>query len=362
MLNIKLDTIIYGDSLSKLKSFPDNSVDLIFADPPYNLQLKNVLYRPNNTKVSAVNDDWDKFSSFEEYDKFSIQWLTECRRILKDSGTLWVIGSYHNIFRVGKILLDLGFWILNDVQWVKTNPMPNFKGTRFTNASETLIWCKKSEYQKKYTFNYKIMKSLNGGKQMTSIWNIPICSGKERLRNDNGEKVHSTQKPEELLKRVILSSTQEGDVVLDPFFGSGTTGAVCKKLKRHFIGIEKEMKYIRVARERIANVSTFFNEVNLKEETKTYHKVPFKELINAGFIKVGSKLYSRKRYNKEAFVLETGNLEMDGINGSIHKIGAIVEHTPSCNGWNFWYCKYKNKIYLLDELREEYFLSKGVKL
>ena len=357
MSDIKLDTIIHGDSLVKLKRVPDKSVDLIFADPPYNLQLKNELYRPNHTKVSAVNDNWDKFSSFEEYDQFSIEWLTECRRILKDTGALWVIGSYHNIFRIGKILLDLGFWILNDIQWVKTNPMPNFKGTRFTNASETLIWCKKSENQKKYTFNYKTMKAFNGGKQMTSIWTIPICSGNERLRDENGDKLHSTQKPEELLKRVILSSTNEGDVVLDPFFGSGTTGAVCKKLKRHFIGIEREDKYIEIAKDRINNISTFFEEVHLKEAEKSPSRVPFKTLIDSGFIRVGAKLYTRKRYGKEALVLDTGNLMLDGMIGSIHQMGAFIEKTQSCNGWGFWYYQEKDKFYLLDEIRKAYFLA-----
>lgn len=357
MSDIRLDTIIHGDSLSKLKRIPDKSVDLVFADPPYNLQLKNELYRPNHTKVSAVNDDWDKFSSFEAYDQFSIEWLTECKRVLKDTGALWVIGSYHNIFRIGRILLDLGFWILNDVQWVKTNPMPNFKGTRFTNASETLIWCKKSESQKKYTFNYKIMKAFNGGKQMTSIWTIPICSGNERLRDENGDKLHSTQKPEELLKRVILSSTNEGDIVLDPFFGSGTTGAVCKKLKRHFIGIEKEDKYIQIAEDRIDSITTFFEEVHLREDDKSLCRVPFKTLIDTGFIRAGSKLYTRKRYNKEALVLNTGDLMLDGMIGSIHKIGAFIEKTQSCNGWGFWYYQEKDKYYLLDEIRKAYFLA-----
>ncbi len=233
---VEYNKIIIGDCIEELKKLPEKSVDLIFADPPYNLQITDGLYRPNNTKVDGVFDDWDKFASFEEYDNFTQNWLRECRRVLKDTGTIWVIGSYHNIFRVGKIMMDLGFWILNDVQWYKTNPMPNFKGTRFTNATETLLWCKKSEIQKTYTFNYRLMKHLNDGKQMKSVWEIPLCGGNERLRDKDGVKLHSTQKPEELLKRVILSSSNEGDIVLDPFFGSGTTGAAAKKLRRNFIG------------------------------------------------------------------------------------------------------------------------------
>lgn len=255
--NLEVNKIYQGDCLNILKTFPDNFVDLVFADPPYNLQLQNELYRPNNTKVNAVNDEWDKFANFEVYDKFCINWLTECRRVLKKNGTIWIIGSYHNIFRIGKIMMDLGFWILNDIQWYKTNPMPNFRGVRFTNATETLIWCKRSEDQKKYTFNYKLMKEFNNGKQMKSVWEIPLCTGKERLKDENGIKAHSTQKPKELLKRVILSSTNEGDLILDPFFGSGTTGAVAKEFKRNFIGIEKEEKYVKIAEKRIKDVNLF---------------------------------------------------------------------------------------------------------
>ena len=243
---VEYNKIIMGDCIEELKKLPEKSVDLIFADPPYNLQITDGLYRPNNTKVDGVFDDWDKFASFEEYDNFTQNWLRECRRVLKDTGTIWVIGSYHNIFRVGKIMMDLGFWILNDVQWYKTNPMPNFKGTRFTNATETLLWCKKSEIQKTYTFNYRLMKHLNDGKQMKSVWEIPLCGGNERLRDKDGVKLHSTQKPEELLKRVILSSSNEGDIVLDPFFGSGTTGAAAKKLRRNFIGIEKRQSMFKL--------------------------------------------------------------------------------------------------------------------
>nr|MCR5504987.1 hypothetical protein [Elusimicrobiaceae bacterium] len=359
-MNIVRDVIIKGNCLEELKRLPGKSVDVVFADPPYNLQLKNPLYRPNNTMVDAVDDQWDKFSSFEEYDNFTIEWLTQCRRVLKDNGTLWVIGSYHNIFRVGKILMDLGFWILNDIQWIKTNPMPNFKGTRFTNASETLIWCKKSETQKKYTFNYKLMKQLNNDKQMTSTWTIPICGGKERLRDSNGEKLHSTQKPEELLKRIILSSTEVNDLILDPFFGSGTTGAVAKKLKRHFIGIEQEEKYIKIAQDRINKITSLLPEATIVIPEKTkIQKVPFKTLIDVGIINSGEKLYSRKRYNKEALILQDGNLLLDNSTGSIHKIGALIEKTTSCNGWLFWYYKRDKKVFLLDELRKLYFSKIG---
>ena len=249
---METNRIIQGDCVEVLKSLPSESVDLIFADPPYNLQLKKELNRPDNSKVNAVNDDWDKFSSFKKYDFFTYCWLKECKRILKSNGTIWVIGSYHNIFRVGKTLQDLGFWILNDVIWRKTNPMPNFKGTRFTNAHETLIWASKKEASK-YTFNYNAMKSLNGDIQMRSDWDIPICSGKERLQH-NGEKVHSTQKPEMLLSRIILSSTNPDDIVLDPFMGSGTTAFVAKKLKRNWIGIEKENKYIKLIQNRIKKI------------------------------------------------------------------------------------------------------------
>jgi len=265
---MKLDTIIQGDCIHELKKIGDNSVDLIFADPPYNMQLENKLYRPNNTKVAGVDDEWDKFACFSEYDAFCVAWLTECRRVLKDTGTIWVIGSYHNIFRVGNIMLNLGFWILNDVTWHKTNPMPNFLGTRFTNATETLLWCSKAKGLKKYTFNYKLMKKYNGNKQMTSVWQIRLCVGEERLKGKDGKKAHSTQKPEELLKRVILSATKRGDVVLDPFFGTGTTGAVAKKLNRHYIGIEKESEYIELAANRIRDICGLYAEADWLEENE----------------------------------------------------------------------------------------------
>ena len=246
--------IYTGNCIDLLPELPEKSAKLIFADPPYNLQLRQELYRPNQSRVDGVNDEWDQFSSFESYDEFTRQWLNACRRVLADDGTIWVIGSYHNIFRVGKVMMDLGYWILNDVQWHKTNPMPNFRGVRFTNATETLIWAKKSEKQKKYTFNHQVMKQLNDGKQMTSVWQIPLCTGKERIKDENGKKAHSTQKPEALLERVILSSSDEGDLVLDPFLGSGTTCAVAQKLNRRSIGIEQDPRYVEIAEHRLKSI------------------------------------------------------------------------------------------------------------
>ena len=356
MSELKINNIYKGDSLEILKTFPSKCVDLIFADPPYNMQLKSDLYRPNNTKVDGVNDEWDKFSSFKEYDNFCKSWLKECKRVLKDTGSIWVIGSYHNIYRVGNIMLNLGYWILNDVTWYKTNPMPNFLGTRFTNATETLLWCSKGENYKKYTFNHKLMKKYNGGKQMPSVWNIGLCIGSERIKGKDGKKAHSTQKPEELLKRVILSTTNKDDIVLDPFFGTGTTGAVAKKLGRNFIGIEQEQKYIDIAKKRIDSINYLLPEASWIEEEKEHQiKVPFIDLIKDKFILAGDILYTRKRYNKKAKVLDNGNLLYENnITGSIHKIGSLVQQTVSCNGWKFWYVIKNNKSILLDDLRMQY--------
>jgi DNA modification methylase len=351
---MKLNTIINGDCVEELKKIPDNSIDLIFADPPYNMQLENVLYRPNNTKVAGVDDEWDKFSSFSDYDNFCIAWLKECRRILKNTGTIWVIGSYHNIFRIGNIMLDQGFWILNDVTWYKTNPMPNFLGKRFTNATENLLWCSKKKECKSYTFNHKIMKKYNGDKQMTSVWQIGLCIGEERLKGDNGKKAHSTQKPEELIKRVILSTTKQGDIVLDPFFGTGTTGAVAKKLKRNYIGIEKEKEYITLAKKRIENVREYFKEADWQEEKDKKVRVPFKTLLKEKIIIVGEQLHTGKKYSASASVLSDGKLQYNNTKGSIHRIGAVIQQTPSCNGWKFWYVVRNNKSILIDELRNEY--------
>jgi DNA modification methylase len=348
---LKLNRIYEGDCLEELKKIPDESVDLIFADPPYNLQLQGTLYRPNQTAVDAVTDDWDKFSSFEEYDKFSSSWLNECRRILKRNGTIWVIGSYHNIFRIGKIMQDLGFWILNDVLWIKTNPMPNFKGTRFNNAHETLIWASKDK-DSKFTFHYKSMKVFNDDLQMRSDWYIPLCNGSERIRVNN-EKAHSTQKPEALLQRIILASSDVGDIVLDPFMGSGTTGAVAKRFGRNFIGIEKEQFYNKIANERIAKVEPV-EEASLSYIVEAGKpKVPFGNLVESGYIKIGEYLYSKDKKNK-AKVLANGSLSNGEVSGSIHRVSAKILNQSANNGWDFWFVERDGKLRSIDELRMEY--------
>src|SRR3712207_466131 len=286
------ETIIQGDSLEVLRTLPDKSVDLVFADPSYNLQLGGELTRPDQSKVDAVDDEWDRFASFEDYDRFTRAWLSECRRVLKDDGTLWVIGSYHNIFRVGSALQDLGFWILNDIVWRKANPMPNFKGTRFTNAHETLIWATKSKGARRYTFNYDAMKMANDELQMRSDWTLPLCTGEERLKDGAGAKAHPTQKPEALLHRVILASTKPGDVILDPFFGTGTTGAAAKRLGRKFIGIEREQAYVDLARERISKiVPASPDEVMVTGSKKSEPRIPFGNIIEAGLLRAGDILY-----------------------------------------------------------------------
>ncbi len=347
-----LNKIIKGDCLEVLKKIPDNSVDLIFADPPYNLQLNGELWRPNQTKVDAVNDDWDKFSDFREYDNFSEAWLNECRRVLKKNGTIWVIGTYHNIFRIGKIMQDIGFWILNDILWIKTNPMPNFRGTRFNNAHETLIWASKDK-NSKYTFHYKTMKAYNDDLQMRSDWYIPICNGKERLKDENGKKIHSTQKPEALLYRIILSTSNPGDIILDPFMGSGTTGVVAKKLGRNFIGIEKEEKYIKAATKRIEEVKQYNNSLLKYPLDVKKPRVPFGNLIEKGFINPGEKLFSKdKKY--EAEVLANGTIQTGNVSGSIHTVSAKLLGKTSNNGWKFWYVERNNNLKSIDELRNEY--------
>jgi site-specific DNA-methyltransferase (adenine-specific) len=330
------DQILQGDCVDVLNTLPEKSVDLIFADPPYNLQLQNELWRPNMTRVDAVDDEWDKFGDFAEYDAFTRSWLAACRRVLKDTGTLWVIGSYHNIYRVGATLMDLGYWILNDIIWEKTNPMPNFRGVRFTNAHETLIWAQKLKGAR-YTFNHHVMKALNDDLQMRSDWEIPICSGKERIKL-NGSKAHSTQKPEALLYRVILSSSNPGDIVLDPFFGSGTTGAVARKLNRHWIGIERDPGYIAVAQQRIDAVQPISPDVNVFAFTskRDRPRVPFGALLENGFIKPGQTLYFGKTGDLTAIVLANAALKCNGITGSIHQVGREIQHAP-CDGWEHWY-------------------------
>ncbi|MDQ6695486.1 MAG: site-specific DNA-methyltransferase [Chloroflexota bacterium] len=354
MNNLIIDRVLHGNSLEILATLPESSVDLIFADPPYNLQLQNELRRPNSTLVDAVNDDWDRFSDFAAYDSFTEQWLTACRRVLKETGTIWVIGSYHNIYRVGKIMMDLGFWIINDVLWLKTNPMPNFRGVRFTNAHETLIWAKKSKEQKSYTFNYEAMKNLNDDKQMRSDWELPLCTGAERVRV-NGEKAHATQKPEALLYRVILASSNPGDLVLDPFFGTGTTGAVAKRLHRHWIGIEQDLKYVRIAEERIAAVVPQQGDALFTSRSKRREqRIPFGNLLEAGLLRAGDTLYLDKD-KAHAQVAADGTLLSDQSRGSIHKLGATLLGLPTLNGWEHWYYRdaQTGDLLLIDKLRDK---------
>ena len=348
------DSILKGDCISVMRSIPDNSIDMIFADPPYNMQLGGDLKRPDNSHVDAVTDHWDQFESLEAYDRFTRSWLAEARRILKKDGAIWVIGSYHNIFRVGCALQDAGFWINNDIIWRKANPMPNFRGTRFTNAHETLIWASKSK-DSRATFHYEFLKEQNDGVQMRSDdWFIPICSGDERLKGDDDGKIHSTQKPQELLKRVILSTSRAGDVILDPFFGSGTTGAVARMLGRHFIGIDREDKYINAATARIAIV---------KPETGPEGFVPFAakrekprvsllQVIEAGILKAGETV-TDKMGRFEATICADGLLmDSEGNHKSIHKLGAEVMEAPSMNGWSFWYLDRGGRKVSLDDFRE----------
>ncbi len=344
--------IIQGDCIEIINDFPAKSVDLIFADPPYNLQLRGDLWRPNRTKVQAVEDQWDHFDSFESYDLFTHAWLSACRRVLKDTGTLWVIGTYHNIFRIGKIMQDLSFWVLNDFAWVKTNPMPNFRGVRFTNAQETLIWAQKAKGNS-YTFNHHIMKAINGGLQMRSDWYLPICSGKERLKI-NGKKAHSTQKPEALLYRIILASSNPGDVILDPFFGTGTSGAVAKKLGRQWIGIELDKAYVAVAEERLALISMPdpAAQALLVETKQRKVRVPFGALLERGLINPGDMLYFEGKNDITAKVMANGHLNCRGDQGSIHQVAKEILKAP-CNGWDHWYYQDLDGKYLpIDRMRD----------
>ena len=332
---LQLDAILQGDCRQVLQSLPEECVDLVFADPPYNLQLgTDELLRPNQTHVDGVDDSWDAFDSFAEYDRFTEEWLRACRRVMKPTATLWVIGTYHNIHRVGRILQDMGYWLLNEVCWVKTNPMPQFRGVRFTNAHETLLWAKKSEKQKRYTFNYQLMKALNGDKQMRSDWLLPICTGAERLRV-GGEKVHSTQKPEALLERVILSSSNAGDVVLDPFFGSGTTGAVAKRLGRHWLGVERDPVYIGAAQERIAAVEAGSAPQLALDivEPRRLPKVSFATLVAAGEIAPGTCLYLNQSPSLVAEVQSNGDIRFGDAVGSIHSVGRQARRRPASNRW-----------------------------
>jgi len=350
--NLPLDKVLYGDCLSHLKKLSSDSVDLVFADPPYNLQLDRELLRPNNTRVDGVDNDWDKFDSFANYDEFCRSWLFECRRILKPDGALWVIGSYHNIFRTGAVLQDLGYWILNDVVWRKTNPMPNFRGRRFTNAHETLIWASR-EQSSRYTFNYESMKALNDDIQMRSDWLFPICSGPERLKDEGGRKAHPTQKPEALLHRIVLASTNRADVVLDPFFGTGTTGAVAKQLGRRFIGIEQDADYVKAARERIAKVKVLSDApLETQPSKRSEPRVPFGTIIELGILKPGSALFDARR-NIRAEVKADGTLRYRTSQGSIHRLGAEVQGKQACNGWTFWHYERNGKLQPIDVLRDQ---------
>ncbi|VXC57084.1 site-specific DNA-methyltransferase [Sphingomonas sp. AX6] len=352
---LPLDQILMGDCVAAMKALPTASIDMIFADPPYNLQLGGDLLRPDGSQVDAVDDDWDKFDSFAVYDRFTRAWLKEARRILKPNGSLWVIGSYHNIFRVGTAVQDLGFWILNDVVWRKANPMPNFKGTRFTNAHETLIWASMGE-KARYTFNYRTMKTLNDELQMRSDWEFPICGGQERLKKD-GVKVHPTQKPEALLYRVMLATTKKGDVVLDPFFGTGTTGSVAKRLGRRFIGIEREIGYIEAAKERIAAALPLDESaITTMQAGRAAPRVAFGSLIENGYLTPGAVLSDAKR-RWRAEVRADGSLLCDGVEGSIHKLGATLQNAPSCNGWTFWHHETADGLKPIDSLRQTYLLA-----
>lgn len=359
--SLPLNQIVIGDCIESMNALPPNSVDLIFADPPYNLQLGGDLTRPDNSHVDAVNNDWDKFDSFAAYDEFTRAWLKAARRILKDEGAIWVIGSYHNIFRVGAAIQDLGFWILNDVVWNKANPMPNFKGTRLTNAHETLIWATRSEKQKKYTFNYDALKTANDDVQMRSDWwTLPICSGGERMKNDDGRKSHPTQKPEALLHRIIVGTTNPGDVILDPFFGTGTTGAVAKLLGRHFIGLERDSDYIDVATRRIANVRALGAEdIEVQTSKKSEPRVPFGALVEHGMVRPGDRLYCPQNRHV-ARVRADGSLANGDATGSIHRMGAHVQNAPSCNGWTFWHFKSDQGLAPIDLLRRKFRTQMGL--
>ena len=351
-----LNKLLNGNSLDILKKIPDKTFDLVFADPPYNLQIGEKLKRPDDSKVNGVNDKWDQFKNFEDYDNFCKDWLIECKRVLKDKGSIWVIGSYHNIFRIGYHLQNLGYWILNDVIWRKKNPMPNFKGTRFTNAHETLIWASK-EKKSKYTFNYQSLKCLNDDLQMRSDWTFPICNGKERLKK-NGKKIHSTQKPESLLHRIVLATTNKNDAIFDPFLGTGTTAVVAKKLGRKYFGIEKDKKYFKAACERINSTQAIEESyLDTLENNKSKPRVPFGSLVELGIIRPGTNIFDQnKKIN--AKIMADGSIKHSSGEGSIHKVAAKILGTESCNGWTYWHYNIKGSIKPIDNLRQM-FLSKN---
>ena len=352
-----IDRVLVGDCIELMQGMPAASVDMVFADPPYNLQLGGELLRPDNSKVDAVDDDWDKFETFARYDAFTRAWLAAAKRVLKPEGTLWVIGSYHNIFRIGTALQDHGFWILNDIVWRKSNPMPNFKGKRFTNAHETLIWAARDQRAKRYTFNYDSMKELNEGVQMRSDWLLPLCTGNERLKGDDGKKAHPTQKPEALLFRCLMAASNPGDVILDPFFGTGTTGAVARRLGRRFIGLERDPDYAAIARKRIASIEPLAGEdVSPKPSKRAEPRIPFGVLIEAGLLQPGAVL-SDPSGRLQARVRADGTLSAANARGehrgSIHQVGAALQGAPACNGWTFWHYEQSGARLPIDHLRQQ---------
>jgi modification methylase len=353
-------TILVGDCVAEMAKMPAASVDLVFADPPYNLQLQGDLKRPDDSRVDAVDDDWDKFASFAAYDDFSRAWITACRRLMKPSATLWVIGSYHNIFRVGTILQDLGFWILNDIVWRKSNPMPNFRGRRFTNAHETLIWATRDAEKRNYTFNYEALKAGNDDVQMRSDWLIPLCTGEERLKGGDGKKLHPTQKPEALLARIMLAASRPDDLVLDPFSGTGTTGAVARRLRRRFIGIEREVEYAAAAEARIAAVEPVAEPALASFMTaREAPRVPFSSLVERGLVTPGIRLVDAKKRH-QALVRADGALSLGEAVGSIHRIGALAQGLEACNGWTFWHVETPQGLTVIDTLRARVRAEMGV--
>ena len=350
--------IVNGNSLEILRKIPDKSFNLVFADPPYNMQIGEKLKRPDDSKVNGVNDKWDQFINFEHYDNFSKTWLKECKRVLKDNGSIWVIGSYHNIFRLGYHLQNLDFWLLNDVIWRKNNPMPNFRGTRFTNAHETLIWASKDK-KSKYTFNYQSLKCLNDDLQMRSDWTFPICNGKERLKK-NGKKIHSTQKPEALLHRIILASTNKDDKICDPFLGTGTTAVVAKKLGRNYFGIEKDRKYFKAASDRIKNTKVIDNSyLDTIENNKSKPRIPFGSLVELGILKPGASLFDAKK-KINAKIMADGSIKYKESEGSIHKVAAKIMGADSYNGWTYWYYDLNGSTVLIDSLRQKFISEKTI--
>ena len=345
-----LNKITNGNSLEILKKIPDKTFDLVFADPPYNLQIGKKLKRPDDSKVNGVNDKWDQFESFTDYDNFCKKWLTECKRVLKDNGSIWVIGTYHNIFRLGYHIQNMGFWILNDVIWRKNNPMPNFRGTRFTNAHETLIWASKNK-KSKYTFNYQSLKCLNDDLQMRSDWTLPICSGNERIKK-NGKKVHSTQKPESLLYRILLASTNKGDFVFDPFLGTGTTAVVAKKLGRNYFGIEREKKYFKTAKQRLEKTIKMEDHyLDTIKNNKSKPRIPFGSLVELGIVKPGMSVFDYKK-KVNAKIMADGSIKYQNSEGSIHKVAAKIIGAESCNGWTYWHYNNNGSMLPIDDLRQ----------